>query len=142
MSQVPIPVTPERLRRIAATRGSFVREVPDGVVIQRDGRAHDVVILGQDLVVRTRWPKVLPERSHRAAAQLVNDWNRDRIFPTLHTENTDAGLRLVARHATNVRHGMTQDQLEATLTVVLGVMGHAMATLDSAVSAAPPGTGD
>lgn len=142
MSGQPTPVTAERLRTLATTRGDYVRDVPGGVVLHQDGRAHEVVVRGQDLVIRSRWPKVLPDRSRRAAAQLVNDWNRDRIFPTLHTEHGDAGVRLVARHATNVRHGLTQEQLEETLSVVIGVIAHAMRTLDGAVSTAPESASD
>lgn len=128
-------VTPERLRALVTERGEFVRDLPTGVAGQIDAHAYQVLLEGTDLIVRTRWSRLLPARSGRSAAQLVNDWNRDRVLPTLHTELTDDGLAVVATSATSVAVGLTADQIADVVDVALTVTAHALRTLAASVPA-------
>lgn len=136
----PTPVTVERLRALATSRGEFVRETEHGVIGQHGGRAYQLVLFGTDLVLRTRWSRLLPHGARRGASQLVNDWNRDRVLPTLHTEETDDGIAVVATHSTNVLPGMTQQQLTAAVELTLAVTANAMSALGSSVPVGDPPT--
>ncbi|WP_108719666.1 YbjN domain-containing protein [Miniimonas sp. S16] len=127
------PVTPERLRRLVTQRGEFVREIPEGVVGQHGGRSYQLVLIESDLVLRTRWSRHLPPQARRGALQLVNDWNRDRILPTLHTQASDDGVALVAVHTTSVALGLSPAQLAELVDVTLSVTGNAMSALDGSI---------
>lgn len=128
-------VTPEMLRVFVSERGEFVRDLPAGVAGRWEANAYQVVIEGTDLVVRTRWSRLLPLRAGRGAAQLVNDWNRDRLLPTLYTEATDDGLTIVASSATSIAVGLSPDQVAEVVDVALTVTAHALRSLAASVPA-------
>lgn len=140
----PVPVTVDRVRTVVSRRGDFVREIPDGVVGRAGGRLYEAVVLGErDLRLRTRWNRLLPRGSQQGAAQLINDWNRDRLLPTLHSLAVEGGFTVVAAHSTPIGLGLTDPQLTEVLDVYLAVVAQAMAALDASVPAPPtPETGD
>ncbi|GMA31751.1 YbjN domain-containing protein [Litorihabitans aurantiacus] len=128
-------VTPEMLRALVSGRGEFVRDLPTGVAGRWEGHAYQVLIEGTELVVRTRWARVLPARAGRGAAQLVNDWNRDRLLPTLYTEVEGENLTIVASSATPVVAGLSAHQVAEVVDVALTVTGHALRSLAASVPA-------
>lgn len=134
MSEATEPVTAQRLRELATSRGSYVRDLPDGVVLQQDGRAHELVVTGGVVVIRSLWPRTLPAGARKAAAQLVNDWNRDRIIPSLHTRKGEQGIGIVASCAVPVGPGMSDAQLDELLDVSLSATGQAMQTLTASTA--------
>ncbi|PWD50049.1 hypothetical protein C8046_04540 [Serinibacter arcticus] len=132
-------VTPELLREVVSERGELVRELPQGVAGHVEGHAYQVLVEGTDLVVRTRWARLLPPPARRGAAQLVNDWNRDRILPTLHIEDTEEGLAVVAVSATSIAVGLSADQVAEAVDVALTVTAHALRSLAASVPRAERG---
>ena len=129
-------VTPEMLRVLVSERGEFVRDLPTGVAGRWETNPYRIVIEGTDLVVRTRWSRLLPLRAGRGAAQLVNDWNRDRLLPTLYTETTDGSLTIVASSATSIAVGLSPDQVAEVVDVALTVTAQALRSLAASVPAA------
>lgn len=126
-------VTPEMLRSLVKERAEFVGDLPQGAAGLFISHAYQVVLEGTDLVVRTRWSRLLPGGSRRGASQLVNDWNRDRVLPTLYTEPTEEGLGVVAASATSVAVGLSRDQASEVVDVALTVTAHALNALSAAV---------
>lgn len=138
---VPQVVTPERLREAVAQRGEFVRPLPDGLIGSHAGYAYELRLVGVHVVTRTRWSRLLPHAARRAAAQLVNDWNRDRVLPTLHTEARPEGVGLVIVESMDVSAGLTNEQLTELLDVALLGTERAIAALTAAVPAPQPSEG-
>lgn len=134
----PSPVDPERLRALTTRRGEFVRETTTGCVGQLNGRAYELDLIGADLVLRTRWSRLLPLEAGRPLAQLVNDWNRDRILPTLFTTQAEDGLAVVAVWTASARAGFTDQQLAGTVDLALAAIDAAMSTLSASIPAPVP----
>lgn len=127
------PVTPERIRTAVTTRQEFVRETPDGASGARGGRSYEAAILGNDLVVRQAHPAVLPHEARRGLLQLLNDWNRDRILPTLRLSEHTEGVGVVASLTVSAAAGMSREQLAEVIELGVVLGGAALAAVAGAI---------
>ena len=123
------PVTPERIRTALSARREFVRETEDGATGQHEGRMYEVSLVNSDVVVRQALPRIISHDSRRALVQLLNDWNRDRILPTLQLSEHTEGVAAPEAHdaATYLRvlqaAGLEVDAWETTYLHVLDPAG-------------------
>ncbi|MPV37059.1 type III secretion system chaperone family protein [Georgenia subflava] len=108
-------VTPGRLRDVVEGRGYVVRSEPDASLTGLwDGYRFQLRLTGEGqeyLSVCGTWGRTVPEALGSAVAQAVNDWNRDRIWPTVFTV-TEGDERTVRTEVmADVGAGATDRQL-------------------------------
>lgn len=121
---VPSEVTRDRLASYLASRGYTFRLDDDGDITGTwDGNRFWFMLLGADkdiIQVRGRWHRPLAESSRVATLQIVNDWNRDRIWPKAYVRRENGALSLYTEHSVDFGPGATQDQIDETLAGGLG----------------------
>ncbi|WP_185972514.1 YbjN domain-containing protein [Georgenia yuyongxinii] len=109
------PVAAARLHDVIAARGYHVREEPDGSMSGLwDGYQFQVRLTGEEqdfLSVRGLWGRLVPPELRGAVAQAANDWNRDKIWPTIFTAETAEGLSVRTEIMADVGAGATDRQL-------------------------------
>ncbi len=136
--EFPSDVTVERIRTALHDRGEFLADLPDGGLGEHDLHTYSVALTGHYLNVTTRWSRTIPPQARRAASQLVNDWNRDRIMPTLYSHAGEDGIGLSVRSSLSIVPGATDRQLSDFLESSVIAARHALRTLDTSVPR-PPG---
>lgn len=133
------PVTPDRLEDHLRERRLLVDRRDDGVLLgEWQGMPFAVGLGGREdsvLQVRGRWPRVLPGRAAAGLAQLLNDWNRDRVLPKVYSVPEGEALAVVAETNLGVRFGATDDQLTETITLALSVTAQFFAGLEASIPA-------
>ncbi|MPV87057.1 hypothetical protein GB882_00135, partial [Georgenia ruanii] len=109
------PVTAARLLEIITDRGYHVRTEPDGSLTGVwDGYQFHIRLAGEEqdfLSVRGLWGRLVPEELRGAVAQAANDWNRDKIWPTVFTAPTPDGVGVRTEIMADVGAGATDRQL-------------------------------
>ncbi|MFC7405331.1 YbjN domain-containing protein [Georgenia alba] len=118
------PVTSRRLREIVTARGYHVRVEPDASLTGLwDGYPFRLRLAGEgqhNLSVLGTWGRTVPDELRGAVAQAVNDWNRDKIWPTVFTVTDPTGTTVRTEVHADVGAGATDRQLvelvEAGLT--------------------------
>jgi hypothetical protein len=109
------PVTPERLHEVVVDRGYRVRAEPDGSLTGLwDGYHFQLRLAGEEsdfLSVRGTWGRAVPEEHSGALAQAVNDWNRDKIWPTVYTAGSPEGVLVRTEVLVDVGAGATDRQM-------------------------------
>lgn len=136
--EVPGDVTLERVRAALHERGEFLADLPESVLGEHDLHTYTVALTGHYLNVTTRWSRTIPAPARRAASQLVNDWNRDRIMPTLYSHAGEDGIGLSVRSSLSTVVGATDRQLSDFIESSVVAARHALRTLDTSVPR-PPG---
>lgn len=118
------PVTPQRVRAALHGQGYRVTEVSDAVVAGNwDGNAFTIALVGPNvdvLQVRGSWHDELGRDLEDGLGQMLNDWNRDRIWPKVYTREGTDGLRVHAEACFDLRDGVTDAQLDEVLACGLG----------------------
>lgn len=116
---VPTPVTRERIASYLGSRGYTSRLDEDGDITGTwDGNRFWFMLLGteKDIIqIRGRWHRPLAESHRVATLQIVNDWNRDRIWPKAYVRSENGALSLYTEHSVDFGLGATQDQIDQTL---------------------------
>ncbi|GAA4423665.1 hypothetical protein GCM10023169_19610 [Georgenia halophila] len=118
------PVTPRRLREVVTARGYHVRVEPDSSLSGLwDGYPFRLRLAGEELhnlSVLGTWGRTVPDELRGAVAQAVNDWNRDKIWPTVFTVTEPSGTTVRTEVHADLGAGATDRQLlelvEAGLT--------------------------
>lgn len=128
-------VTPERVRAAVTARREFVRETEDGATGRREGHTYEVALVGSDVVVRQALPRLLSRGARRGLLQLLNDWNRDRIIPTLRLSEHTEGLGVVATLTVSAAAGMSREQLAEVVEVGVAL---GRGALDAVGASLPP----
>ena len=122
--EVPTEVTRDRLASYLGSRGYTFRLDDDGDITGTwDGNRFWFMLLGVDkdiIQVRGRWHRPLAESTRVATLQIVNDWNRDRIWPKAYVRRENGALSLYTEHSVDFGPGATQDQIDETLAGGLG----------------------
>jgi Putative bacterial sensory transduction regulator len=132
--EVPRPVTFERLAALLAPDGYTV-DADNRVLRRRWPHAEIVVSLPPGdsavlLVGATRSGPPFPHARQLDLEEFVNDWHRDRIWPTLVLGASDAGLTLYARIGVDTAAGLTDAQLREYLRVGVGTTKQCFGALD------------
>ena len=64
------------------------------------------------LQVRGIWDGKLSPADLPQALEVINEWNRDRLFPKVYARVNDEGqLRVISEHTLDYEHGLTDDQM-------------------------------
>ncbi|RPF27891.1 YbjN domain-containing protein [Georgenia muralis] len=137
------PVTPERVHDVVVDRGYHVRTEPDGSVDGLwDGYRFQLRLAGEEadfLSVRGTWGRAVPEEYAGALAQAVNDWNRDKIWPTVYTADSPEGPVVRTEVLVDVGAGATDRQL---LEIIEGGLSAGVQFFQALTRSVPPVGGD
>ncbi|PJI94371.1 YbjN domain-containing protein [Luteimicrobium subarcticum] len=141
-SDVPTPVTTERIAAFLTRRGYRFRIDDDGDITGTwEGHRFWFLLLGPHgtlLQVRGRWARTVGGDERLGVLQAANDWNRDRIWPKVYLREEDGGLGVYGEVSVDLEHGATDDQLGQVVSCGLGTG----VQLFSALSALLPGQED
>lgn len=116
----PLPVTPARIAAWMAENefSYFVDNDGDLGGLWR-GRLFYFFLFGEDseiLQVRGQWHRELAIERLEEVLDLCNEWNADRIWPKAYARVRDNGrVHVVSEVATDLEHGVTDDQLSQFL---------------------------
>lgn len=131
------PVTAQRLLAVLAARGYQVRAEPDGAWF---GVWDDVPFRlslggagGGLLAVVGSWPRHVPESLRPALSQVVNDWNRDALWPTVLLVEDEDGLTVRTAVVTDLSVGATDAQMAEALETGLAAGVQMLAALTGAL---------
>jgi len=113
------PLNRERVEAYLESQKYTVRVDDDGDLF---GLFNDqpfwFVLMGEQkeiLQVRGRWRHSVDEGRGVEVAQIVNDWNRDRIWPKTYTRSEDGEIFIYSEVSTDFEHGVTDEQIAQTL---------------------------
>ncbi|WP_366180104.1 YbjN domain-containing protein [Actinomyces timonensis] len=81
------------------------------------------------LLVSGDWAEPGPEGQRDELASAINDWNRDRFFPTVAIVDGPEGPFIRAIYITDLRAGITDDQLRLHLDTALASCTQALRTV-------------
>lgn len=93
----------------------FVLEIPEG---------HEGWLL-----VSGDWEEPAREGQRSELAASINDWNRDKIYPTVAIVDTPVGALVRATYLADLRAGATDSQLRLHLDTALSSATHALAQI-------------
>lgn len=122
--QVVLPVTRDRIARSLRGQGYRFRIGEDGAISGNwDGCLFTIGLVGPAaaiLQVRGTWNRTIDAELAPGIAHVVNDWNRDRIWPKVYTRPGPAGLQAYAEVSIDVAGGATDAQIAEFLACGLG----------------------
>jgi hypothetical protein len=122
--QVVLPVTRDRIERSLRQNGYRFRLEPDGSITGNwDGNHFGIALVGPKaaiLQVRGTWSRTIEVELAPGIAHVVNDWNRDRIWPKVYTRVGSGGLHLYTEVSLDVGAGATDAQIAEALACGLG----------------------
>ncbi|HWS58834.1 MAG TPA: YbjN domain-containing protein [Actinotalea sp.] len=129
----PRPLTSERVEAYLVGCGYRVERDEEGDLTGTwDGDRFWFLTLGEDreiLQVRGRWRRTLPSDERTAALLVVNDWNRERIWPKTYLRVEDDAVALYGEVSTDLEHGVTDTQLGQLVSCGLGTSAQLFAAL-------------
>jgi hypothetical protein len=131
---VVLPVTRDRIEQALRRHAYKYRVGSDGAIGGNwDGNAFTIALIGPSaavLQVRGTWHTTLDDELAPGVAHVVNDWNRDRIWPKVYTRAGGSGLHLHTEVSLDVAHGATDAQIDEALACGLGTGVQFFAMLD------------
>lgn len=89
------------------------------------------------LQVRGRWHRTVPAARRAELLMVVNDWNRDRLWPKAYVRAEGQGLVVTAEVSVDLADGVTDDQLDAVLLRGLAAGGRLFEALAQQLPEAP-----
>ena len=123
-ADLPTPLSTGRIADYLTSRAYHFRVDDDGDITGTwDGHRFWFLLLGEDheiLQVRGRWSETIHATSRLDALQVVNDWNRERIWPKVYLRGESPGLALYAEISVDFEHGATDAQLGQIISCGLG----------------------
>lgn len=117
------PITRARLESTLTTLGYRTEVGHEGSLVRTsDGWQFTVAVLGDAATVRVRGtsPRTIDTALAPGIAQVVNDWNRDRIWPKVFTRPHGTGLRLHTDVTAHLEGGASDAQLSEVIACGLG----------------------
>lgn len=118
------PVTVGRLEQALRDQSYQYRLGADGSLGGNwDGNLFSIALAGPNsdvLQVRGTWHRTIDAELAPGIAQVVNDWNRDRIWPKVYTRPIATGLRAHTEVSVDVSAGASQAQVAEILACGLG----------------------
>ncbi|SDC70905.1 Putative sensory transduction regulator [Sanguibacter gelidistatuariae] len=123
-TELPTPLTRDRVGAYLTRRGyTFRLDDDDDITGTWDGNRFWFLLLGTQheiLQVRGRWHRPLADSGRLAVLQIINDWNRERIWPKAYLRAEPAGLALYTEVSVDFGPGATKNQLEQMVACGLG----------------------
>ena len=130
------PISRERIKQALESQGWAYRVDSDGDIsggwehgffwFFLNGEAEEI------LLVRGTWYPTLSPAALPQAAEVCQEWNRDRMWPKVYPRLNDEGyLRLHAEHIVDYEHGITDEQLLLHLTTAVNTGGQFFDHLNS-----------
>jgi hypothetical protein len=114
--EIPTPVDRDRIAHYLHSRGyTFILDDDGDLTGIWDGNRFWFLLLGTDhdiVQVRGRWHRALAPASRPLALQVINDWNRDRIWPKVYLRDEGEVLGLYTELTVDLGPGATKDQLD------------------------------
>jgi Putative bacterial sensory transduction regulator len=121
---VVAPITPERLERALRRHGYRYATDPAGMLRGNwDGNGFTIDLVGSPatvLQVRGTWSRALDPDLAPGLAQVVNDWNRDRIWPKVYTRTVNGRIRVHSEVSVDLGPGASDAQIDECLACGLG----------------------
>ncbi len=118
------PVTRERLEQCLRSQGYRYRVGSDGSLGGNwDGDSFSIDLIGPTedvLQVRGTWHRTIEPELAPGIAHVLNDWNRDRIWPKVYTRPTSGGLLALTEVSVDVAAGATDPQITEVIACGLG----------------------
>lgn len=118
------PVNRERVLDVLRSQGYRITELADGVLAGAwDGNTFTIALVGASsdvLRVRGSWHDPLDPTLEGDLGRMINDWNRDRIWPKVYTRRIEDALRVHAETCFDLGDGVTDAQLVELLACGLG----------------------
>lgn len=120
----PTPVTRARVADYLRRRSyRFVVDDDGDLTGTWDGNRFWFLLLGdgQEIVqVRGRWHRTLPLDARSSIALVINDWNRERIWPKAYLREEEGMLAVYAETSADLEAGANDAQLAQILSCGLG----------------------
>jgi hypothetical protein len=120
----PTPVTRARVADYLRRRNyRFVVDDDGDLTGTWDGNRFWFLLLGDGqeiLQVRGRWHRTLPLDARPAIALVINDWNRERIWPKAYVREEEGMLAIYAETSADLEPGANDAQLAQALSCGLG----------------------
>jgi hypothetical protein len=136
------PLDMTRIEEYLASKDfRFVRDADGDVTGNWDDNRFWFMLLGgrQEIVqVRGRWDKPIPLADRSLALHVVNDWNRERIWPKVYLRTEDESLALYCEVSADFSAGATDAQLAQLLACGLGTGVQFFATVEGHLSEGLP----
>ncbi len=118
------PVTRGRVEETLAREGYRFSVDQDGAIGGTwEGDRFTITLVGEAhtvLQVRGTWSRTLDAELAPGIAQVVNDWNRDRIWPKVYTRGHGQLLRVQTELSVDLTDGATDAQVAEVLACGLG----------------------
>lgn len=118
------PITPERVERALRRHGYRYATDPAGMLRGNwDGNGFTIDLVGSPatvLQVRGTWSRALDPDLAPGLAQVVNDWNRDRIWPKVYTRTVNGRIRVHSEVSVDMGPGASDAQIDECLACGLG----------------------
>jgi hypothetical protein len=145
--QVVLPVTRDRVERSLREQGYRFQVGTDGSIGGNwDGNVFSIALIGPAstiVQVRGTWSGTIDPELAPGIAQVVNDWNRDRIWPKVYSRRNGTGLHAHTEVSVDLGPGATDAQIAEVVACGLGtgvqfftLIGDLL-TLDDGPSARP-----
>lgn len=132
--RAPRPVTAERVAACLEARGYVVARDEDGDLTGIWGSDRFwFLLLGRDaeiLQVRGRWHRTLPAECRGETLLVVNDWNRERLWPKVYVRTEGGSTAVYAEVSVDLEHGANDDQLDLVLRCGLSTAGRLFSALE------------
>ena len=115
---VPAPVTVERIGAQLREHGYKFTQDDDGDLTGVWDENQFWFILGgsanEVLQIRARWKETIPSDKHLDALLIVNDWNRDHLWPKAYFRE-EGDIVVYAEVSIDLEYGVTDAQLQDIL---------------------------
>ncbi|SPT53903.1 Uncharacterised protein [Actinomyces bovis] len=130
------PFTLERLEKLIADLDYHVQRQEDDGHVSLVGSWDSFPFLIEELegcpawlLIAGDWPEPAPSSQRDEIAASVNDWNRDKFFPTVCVLDTDEGVLVRASYLVDLGSGVTDRQLRLHLERALASCTQALASV-------------
>ena len=118
------PITRQRVEACLREQGYRYRVAADSSLIGNwDGDSFVISLIGERediLQVRGTWHGTIEADLAPGIAHVVNDWNRDRIWPKVYTRPVSGGLQAVTEVSMDLAPGATDLQITEAIACGLG----------------------
>lgn len=118
------PITSARVERALRRHGYRYATDPAGMLRGNwDGNPFTIDLVGSPatvLQVRGTWSRALDPDLAPGLAQVVNDWNRDRIWPKVYTRTVNGRIRVHSEVSVDMGPGASDAQIDECLACGLG----------------------